>query len=169
MITIRSAHAGDYARLRSLLISASLEYHDVLPAGSFAAYLSDLVAIEQRADIGEILVAEHDGALVGTVTFYADAMDDGLDWPAGASSVRAMAVPPSARGHGVGAALLAACIARAEQRGSRQLGLHTAPFMAAATRMCEAAGFVRAPAHDVDGAVVFSAYTRPVAAAGVAA
>ena len=75
-------------------------------------------------------------------------MDDGLDWPVGASSVRAMAVRPSARGHGVGAALLAACIARAEQRERRQLCLHAARFMAAATRMYEAAGFVRAPADE---------------------
>jgi predicted N-acetyltransferase YhbS len=179
MVTIRSAHAGDHARLRSLLLSAYLEYRDVLPAAAFAAYVCDLVAVERRADIGEILVAEHDGALVGTVTFYANAVDDGMDWPAGVSSVRAMAVPPWARDRGVGGALLAACVARAEQRGSGQLCLHTAPFMAAAVRMYEAAGFVPAPAYDIDvadripgtgdWALVISAFTRPVAAADLAA
>ena len=92
--------------------------------------------------------------------------------------MRAVAVHPSARGKGVGQALLDACIERAERRGRRQLCLHTAPFMAAAVRMYEAAGFVRLSEHDVDVAaripgadhpLVITAYALELAAARVAA
>ena len=177
-ITIRPAHSGDHARLRALLIASYVEYHDAVPAHVFAAYLADLVDLDRRADFGELLVAEHDGAIVGTATFYADATDDGLSWPASTASVRAVAVHPSARGKGVGQALLEACIERAERQGRRQLCLHTAPFMAAAVRMYEAAGFVRVSAHDVDVAaripgaddpLVITAYALELTAARVAA
>jgi ribosomal protein S18 acetylase RimI-like enzyme len=177
-ITIRSAHTGDYSRLRALLIASYLEYHDAVPAPVFAAYLADLVAVEHRADLGELLMAERDGAIVGTATFYADATDDGLSWAASTASIRAMAVHPSARGTGVGKALLDACIERAALRGRRQLCLHTAPFMTAAVRMYEAAGFVRASEHDVDVAsrvpgadhpLVITAYTLGLRVAPVAA
>ncbi len=178
-VSIRTAHAGDFSRLRGVLISSYLEYHDCLPPGVFAAYLTDLVDLERRSDFGEILVAVHDGAVVGTATFYADASEDGIGWPATGSSIRAVAAPPTARGLGIGRALLEACHERAERLGSTQLCLHTAPFMAAAIRLYEGAGFVRAPEHDVDVAaripsmvasgLVISAYTREIAAISAAA
>src|SRR5438105_1417323 len=101
-ITVRAAHAGDYHRVRGVLLSAYMEYHDQLPASAFARYLTDLVDLDRRADVAEILVAEHEGVVAGTATFYADASDDGIGWPVTASSVRAVAVGPSARGLGAG-------------------------------------------------------------------
>jgi GNAT superfamily N-acetyltransferase len=179
MISIRTAHLGDFHRVRGLLISSYLEYHDCLPSAVFAAYLADLVDLERRADLGEILVAEHQGAIVGTATFYADASDDAMGWPATASSIRAVAAHPAARGLGIGRVLLEACQERAQRRGSAQLCLHTAPFMAAAIRLYEGAGFVRAPERDVDvsaripsGAgtgLVITAYTIGVPAVATAA
>jgi len=179
MVSIRTAHAGDYSRLRGLLISSYLEYHDCVPPAAFATYLSDLVDLERRADFGEILVAEHERSIVGTATFYADASDDGTGWPATASSLRAVAAHPKARGRGVGRALLDACQERAQRRGSTQLCLQTSPFMAAAVRLYEGAGFVRTPEYDVDVAaripsivgtgLVISAYTREISAAVTAA
>ena len=53
------------------MISSYLEYGDRLPGPAFAAYLTDLVDLEGRADFGEILVAERDGAMAGTATFTA--------------------------------------------------------------------------------------------------
>ena len=149
-IAIRPAHTGDFHRVRGLLISSYIEYRDCLPAELFAAYLVDLVDLERRQDLGEILVAEHNGAIVGTATFYPDATEDGTGWPATASSIRAVAVRPAMRGLGIGGALLDVCLGRAQRRGSAQMCLHTAPFMEAAIRLYESIGFVRVPAFDVD-------------------
>jgi ribosomal protein S18 acetylase RimI-like enzyme len=178
-VSIRTANPGDFHRVRGVLISSYLEYHDCLPPALFAAYLTDLVDLEGRADFGEIIVAERGGVIVGTATFYGDASDDGTDWPASASSIRAVATHPTARGLGIGRALLDTCQERAQRRGSTQLCLHTAPFMATAARLYEAAGFVRAPAHDVDvaarvpalgdGGLVISAYTLDLMAEANAA
>jgi GNAT superfamily N-acetyltransferase len=161
-ITVRPAHTGDYAHLRALLLGAYIEYHDCLPAPAFGAYLADLVDLERRADLGELLVAEHAGVIVGTATFYADASDDGTGWPSTASSIRAMAVRPAARRLGAGRALLDACTERAARRGTLQLCLHTAPFMTAAVRLYEEAGFVRAEAHDVDVSMRVPGATGPL-------
>jgi GNAT superfamily N-acetyltransferase len=178
-IAIRPAHTGDYHRVRGLLISSYLEYRDCLPPDLFGAYLVDLVDLERRHDLGEILVAEHDGAIVGTATFYPDATDDGTGWPATASSIRAVAVRPSMRGHGIGGALLDVCLGRARRRGSAQVCLHTAPFMEAAIRLYESIGFTRVPAFDVDvtkripgtpsGELTIAAYALDLTSASVSA
>jgi GNAT superfamily N-acetyltransferase len=179
MVSIRPAHPGDFHRLRGVLISSYLEYHDCLPPALFAAYLTDLIDLERRADFGEILVAEHRGTIVGTATFYADASDDSTGWPATASSIRAVAAHPTARGLGIGRTLLDTCRERAQRRGSTQLCLHTAPFMAAAVRLYEGTGFVRVPEHDVEVSaripsivgtgLVISAYTLELMAEANAA
>jgi ribosomal protein S18 acetylase RimI-like enzyme len=178
-LAIRPAHTGDFHRVRGLLISSYVEYRDCLPADLFAAYLVDLVDLERRTDHGEILVAGHNGAIVGTVTFYPDASDESTGWPATASSIRALAVRPSLRGLGIGGALLDVCLGRAQRRGSAQVYLHTAPFMEAAMRLYESIGFMRVPAFDVEVAerlpsaagesLVISAYALDLASTSVSA
>lgn len=59
-----------------------------------------------------------------------------------------MAVAPSARGQGIGTALLQECVRRARRSGATTLGLHTHDAMQAAVRLYERAGFVRAPELD---------------------
>ena len=56
-----------------------------------------------------------------------------------------MAVLPSARGQGVGTALMAECVRRARHAGAAALGLHTMDVMRAAVRMYERMGFARMP------------------------
>ncbi len=67
-----------------------------------------------------------------------------LTWP----EVRLLAVAPSARGRGVGAALMNECIHRARSAGATALTLHTTDLMQAAMRLYERLGFERA--HDLD-------------------
>jgi GNAT superfamily N-acetyltransferase len=105
------------------------------------------------ADVGsaEQLVAERDGAIVGTVLLYPPRRMElprggwlEMPWP----EVRLLAVAPAERGRGVGAALMQECVRRVRRAGGRVLSLHTTDRMKAALRMYERMGFVRAPEID---------------------
>jgi GNAT superfamily N-acetyltransferase len=140
----------------------------------FPGYLAATVDVAARLTEALLLVAEHDGDLVGTITLYADATDEGMpaQFPARTAGIRAVAVDPRARGQGVGGALLDAAIRRSIARGAQWIGLHTVRCMVAATRLYEGRGFQRAPANDFLANDFFSAgagepmialaYLRPV-------
>jgi GNAT superfamily N-acetyltransferase len=90
--------------------------------------------------------------VVGTVLLYPAGA--AIENPGGTSAtlrwpeVRLLAVAPSARGRGVGAALMKECIHRARSAAATALTLHTTDLMQAATRLYERLGFERA--HDLD-------------------
>ena len=93
-----------------------------------------------------------DGEIVGTVTFYPDAVAERLGWPAGWTGIRALAVDPRRRGNGVGRQLVDVCIDRSVRAGAAVVCLHTAVFMRAAVHIYEGLGFVHAPEFDVTAA-----------------
>jgi GNAT superfamily N-acetyltransferase len=68
--------------------------------------------------------------------------------PDGTAGIRATAVAPEARGHGVGRTLVEAAIGRARDVGANAVALHTAVFMQDAMRLYERCGFRRLPEHD---------------------
>jgi GNAT superfamily N-acetyltransferase len=114
-------------------------------------YRRNIVASLEDVGSAEQLVAEHDGAIVGTVLLYPPRrmeLPQGrrleMPWP----EVRLLAVAPAARGRGVGAALMRECVRRVHRAGGRVLSLHTTDLMKTALRMYERMGFVRAPEID---------------------
>jgi len=149
---VRPAGPSDLPAARRVLLAAYQEYAATLPPAVFGRYLTDILDVESRAGTGEVLVAEHGGRVVGTVTYYAEAGDEGFGWPAGWAGLRALGVEPRARGLGIGRALLEACLERALAAGAPVICLHTAEFMTAAVAIYEAAGFRRDPANDFDAA-----------------
>jgi GNAT superfamily N-acetyltransferase len=149
---VRPAGPSDLPAARRVLLAAYQEYAATLPPAVFGRYLTDILDVESRAGTGEVLVAEHGGRVVGTVTYYAEAGDQGFGWPAGWAGLRALGVEPRARGLGIGRALLEACLERALAAGAPVICLHTAEFMTAAVAIYEAAGFRRDPANDFDAA-----------------
>ena len=60
-----------------------------------------------------------------------------------------LAVAPSARGRGVGTALMRECVRRVRLANGTTLSLHTTDLMQTAMRMYERMGFVRAPEIDL--------------------
>jgi len=147
---IRPATARDVDALRSLIARANEPLRGVVGDGLFDAYLVSALDVDGRLRGGEVLVADVDGHVTGTITFYLDANDEGTPrrFPRNTAGIRATAVDPSAQGHGIGRALVDACIQRAASAGATSIALHTAEFMVAAIALYERSGFRRAPQYD---------------------
>jgi DNA-binding MarR family transcriptional regulator/GNAT superfamily N-acetyltransferase len=112
--------------------------YEALIAGILAQFVKSYDAARERA-----WIAEADGAIAGSIFLMA------TDVPATAR-LRLLYVEPSARGRGVGRALVDACIAQARACGYSRLELWTNSVLVSARRIYEAAGFLleaEAPHH----------------------
>ncbi|MFE1166833.1 GNAT family N-acetyltransferase [Nocardiopsis sp. NPDC058789] len=99
-------------------------------------------------DGDEVLVAETEGRVVGTVVFVPWGPRCEIARGPDEAEVRALAVDPSARRSGVGAALVRALVDRARAEGVARLVLCTRTVMTGAQRLYESQGFVRLPERD---------------------
>ncbi|MBP7000792.1 GNAT family N-acetyltransferase [Amaricoccus sp.] len=153
-VRVRPARRAEASALAALIDAAFAEYAGREPRAVWAAYLAETRDVARRWDAAEVLVAEAGGAPVGTVSYLAEASQGDMGLPAGWAGFRALAVPPAARGCGVGAALVRACAARARAAGRPALGIHTHPAMTAPLALYRRLGFVRAPELDVDAAAL---------------
>ena len=111
-------------------------------------YVLELVDTPRRAREAEVWVAVEDGHVLGSVTFcpvgsaYREiARDDEGEF-------RMLAVSPSARGRGVGRALVEHCLGRTRELGYAGIRMSTMDRMTSAHSVYERLGFTRAPEDD---------------------
>jgi len=69
--------------VQRVIAEAFAQYETVLPPTIFEHYLDDLLAVAERMEHADVLVATTGDEPVGTVTFYADGGNLGMSWPAG--------------------------------------------------------------------------------------
>lgn len=156
MTTGRPADAGAEALIRPAVpdddaVLADITARAYLQGGHLDHghdYLRTLRDTAQRREQATLLVAEIDGAPVGSVTVTA---------PAGALSeyagdgeweIRMLAVDPDVAGRGIGSSLLTQAIERSRSAGARRIVLHTADSMTTAHRIYRRFGFVPEPDRD---------------------
>lgn len=142
---VREAGPDEYQAVGRLTVDAFAEISSALTDESWAGYRRDLADVAHRAARGSILVAEADGTLAGAVTYY-PAMDRPAGetwwwWPESHAYLRALAVPPPARGKGIGRLLTLACIERARHEGASGIALNTSLLMPVAQGLYERMGF----------------------------
>ncbi|PYX93042.1 MAG: hypothetical protein DMG71_16285 [Acidobacteria bacterium] len=133
-IQIRPAVASDAASIAALLHQSFIEFQSSYTPAGFAATTPTSDQIQLRMKEGPVWVALHNEAIVGTVSVVPK--EKGL-------YIRGMAVVPSARGLGVGKALLVYVERAAAAEGYQRLFLSTTPFLSAAIRLYENFGFRR--------------------------
>jgi len=148
---VRPARRGEAGCIGTLVAAALQEFRELIPPAIFQAYVEESANVVARWDEAEVLVAEIEGELAGTVTFYADAGREGLGFPATWAGFRTLAVDPAMRGRGIGKVLLQTCLDKARTQGAPTLAIHTSQVMRAACRLYEQAGFLRSPEHDFSG------------------
>jgi GNAT superfamily N-acetyltransferase len=112
------------------------------------AYVVELEDAARRAREAELWVAVDEDQLLGSVTFCpvgSTYREIGLD---DEGEFRMLAVAPSARGRGVGQALVQHCLDRSRELGYAGVRMSTMDKMTSAHRVYERLGFVRDPERD---------------------
>jgi ribosomal protein S18 acetylase RimI-like enzyme len=144
-----------------LLKDAYQQYENFIRPEAWKSYLEDITDVRSRLGESDLMVAELDHRLAGSVTLYLDGSHSFPEvWPRGWAVVRLLAVRPEYRGQGIGRALMDDCIRRCRQAQVAAIGLHTTEIMDIARKMYERMGFVRVPESDFHTApgVIVMAY-----------
>ena len=140
-LDIRDYAAADAGHVNALGVAAFEAYRDAF--SDWSAFRESISAMSSLADIGEIIVARLDGAIVGAVAYIGPHKPKSAmfqsEWPI----MRMLVVAPEAQGKGVGRALTHACILRARRDGASVFALHTSELMRVALPMYERMGFRR--------------------------
>jgi GNAT superfamily N-acetyltransferase len=148
-LLLREARPDELDNVSLLIRDAYQQYENLLPLEAWKYYAEDMMDVRRRLNESQLIVAELDGQLAGTVTLYLDAEHSSQGgWPAGWASIRLLAVHPAYRGRGIGRALINECIRQCRNQGIATIGLHTTEMMDVARRMYERMGFIRVPEFD---------------------
>jgi len=143
-VVIRPARDEELDIVASLLVDAYAEYAAAMAPDAWSMFAQDIANVRGRQGDGELLVAEQDGRLVGSVELY-------RNWRGaqpGAAGLRLLTVPPPARGGGIGRALMEHCVRTARSDGKQRVVLTVTQEMGIVRDLCERLGFVRAPELD---------------------
>ncbi|MET8998077.1 GNAT family N-acetyltransferase [Amycolatopsis sp. NPDC004169] len=112
-------------------------------------YDATLRDVARRAEEAEVLVAvDGTGKVVGTVTIVLPGSEFAEISRPGELEFRMLAVAPSARGRGIGEALINAVFERARALGLRKVVLSSLERMRSAHRLYERLGFTRLAERD---------------------
>lgn len=146
-VTVRTARPEEFEALGRITVGAYRAADQIAEGTGYDAELADCAA---RAAGADLLAAVDDetGAVLGGVTFcLPDSPYAELAGPDEAG-FRMLAVDPAAQGRGVGAALVAECVARAAAAGRRGVVLCARDTNTAAQRLYARLGFAPDPARD---------------------
>jgi GNAT superfamily N-acetyltransferase len=147
-VVIRGVPPGDVEAVVEIALAAWEPFFEWLKGRMgqemFACFCPDWRAEKERQvretcagrDTGIALVAEHEGRIVGFVTYYRDP-------DAGRGEIGNNAVHPDHQGHGIGTAMCKEVLRRLREEGIRFVKVCTGgdPFHAHARRVYEKAGF----------------------------
>jgi len=148
-VQIRRAAVEDSAAIADVLYQSFVEFKPLYTDAGFAATTPVAAQLEMRMREGPLWVALSGGVIVGTVS----AVKTG-----DSAYIRGMAVLPATRASGAGYRLLQQVERWAASEDLRRLFLSTTPFLDAAIRFYEKAGFRRTDVgpHDLFGTPLFT-------------
>jgi GNAT superfamily N-acetyltransferase len=145
---IAIASQSDVEDIASVLLAAFRDFEALYTPDAFRATTPDATRISERLAEGPTWIARLGTVAVATVSAVERPED---------VYIRSMAVVPNARGTGVARLLLAEVETFAASRGATRLSLTTTPFLTAAIRVYERAGFRRVPGQlDLCGTPLFA-------------
>ncbi|MFF0546037.1 GNAT family N-acetyltransferase [Nocardia thailandica] len=144
-VLVRAASPEEYDEISELTVKVYVGEGYVPPDDPYVRELAD---VAHRGAAAEVLVAVHEGAVVGSLTVappgnpYAEIAREGeLEF-------RMLAVSAQARGLGAGTALVTAVLEQAVAQGYAAVVLTTSPSMRDARRIYDRFGFVPVPQRD---------------------
>lgn len=142
MIDIRTATPDEYDTVGALTADVYIDGGFVTETDGYADSLRDTAT---RAEHADVVVAVVGDEIVGSVTIAAPESRFADVAEKGELEFRMLAVAPTARGKGVGSALVRHVLDVAYDRGDRAVVISTQPDMQDARRIYDRNGFVPAP------------------------
>lgn len=140
---VRDAFNHEFNDVTDLIVAAYHEYARDLTPDNWQIMQTNLLKVVEVANQGQLIVAQSDRELVGSVVYCPPGTSDRHIFQPEWASLRMLAVSPPHRGQGIGAQLSGECIRRAKQDKAEIIGLHTSELMLPAIRMYERLGFDR--------------------------
>ncbi len=149
-LKIRDAQPDELDAIHDLTLRAYEEYAVKMTPSAWAGLRGVVLEALATPLPAERIVAVQNGRLVGSVMLFPPAVDayGALSARSAVPELRLLAVPPEARGQGIGRVLVKECIERARRSGATTLGLHSSKSMETAIRLYETLGFQRSEADD---------------------
>lgn len=139
MPVIRSFLPNDASEVDAVALRAFDEFKNAYD--DWPAFQAKIASMSSLAEMGELIVAEFEGHIVGAVAYVGPGLPKSpffrSEWPI----MRMLVVSPAARGRGVGRALVEECLRRAKRDGASVFALHTSELMAVALPMYLRMGF----------------------------
>jgi ribosomal protein S18 acetylase RimI-like enzyme len=139
--TIRPATSLDGPAINQLCVEAYEEFAHVVGQDNWLQMKVRLSSAADLMALGELLVAEDAGGVIGAVLYVPAGRSDGTLVPSEWATIRMLAVSPASRGRGIGRKLTEECINRARRDGAEIIGLTTADMMQIAEPMYQRMGF----------------------------
>jgi len=154
MILIREARESEWEAIRNQRMDAYKEHSTAIPQEHWELLKQALFSGADVEAGAELLVADLDGEIVGSVVLCPENIDSykGLTDLSAYPEIRMLAVMKDARKQGVAEALINECFKRARDREKKAIGLHTADFMISAMKLYTRLGFERVPEQDFEPA-----------------
>lgn len=144
-VIVRQATPRDFGAVAALTVEVYVGEGFVRAESPYAAELADTA---RRAADADVLVAEHEGVVIGSLTVAAPGTPFADVARPGELEFRMLAVAKRARGLGAGTALVRTVIDRAAAEGYEAVVLTTMLPMVDALRIYERMGFVAVPERD---------------------
>lgn len=138
-VTVRAATVSEHEAADRVARLAFAEYEGEYP--DWIPVLADGRPMSKIAAEGELLVAEHGGAIVGCVGYMPPGRSRNPVFQPEWAALRFMAVDPAHRGLGISRSLAEECARRARRDGATALALFTSPAMKIAVAMYQRMGF----------------------------
>ena len=143
---VRPLRPEDHAAVAALTVASYVDGGHIAPGSRYIRTLEDVAG---RAGKAEVLVAEVDGEVAGSVVLTPLGSPMAETAVEGEYEFRMLAVHPDHHRKGVARALMAAIVDRARALpGIDGIALTTMPTMTDAHRLYESMGFVRVPERD---------------------
>lgn len=141
---VRRARPEEHEVVGEITVAA----YEQFTLGPTDPYVERLRDAGGRAAAGELWVADDGEELLGSVTYCPPGSELREVAAAHEGEFRMLAVAPSARGRGVGEALVRLCHERAAAHGATAVALSSLTTMAAAHRLYTRLGYRRDPGRD---------------------
>jgi len=139
MPVIRDFQQSDAPQVNGLALRAFEQFKDAYD--DWPAFQAKIANMSSLADVGEIIVAEEEGRVVGAVAYVGPGAPKAAffrpEWPI----MRMLVVSPASRGLGIGRALAEECLRRGRRDGASAFALHTSELMQVALPMYQRMGF----------------------------